>query len=57
MRVSPRSTKPERIDAGILYVKVLSAPWRQEAMYRKEALLHLIRNDHGCPTMKDIVFY
>jgi len=50
-------TRAERVENGILYVKVLSAPWRQEAIYRKEKLLESIRKEHGCPTLKDIVFY
>ena len=47
----------ERVENGIVYVKVSSAPWRQEAVYRKEILLKHIQNDLGCPTIKDIVFY
>jgi len=47
----------ERIDNGILYVKVSSAPWRQEAVYLKERLLRRIQKDEGCPTIKDIIFY
>lgn len=47
----------ERVENGIVYVKVSSAPWRQEALYRKEILLKRIQNDLGCPTIKDIVFY
>ena len=47
----------ERVENGILYVKVSSAPWRQEAVYRKEILLNRIQKDLGCPTIKDIVFY
>jgi hypothetical protein len=47
----------ERIDDGILYVKVASAPWRQEAVYLKEKLLRRIQKEEECPTIKDIVFY
>ncbi len=50
-------TKCDRVENGILYVKVLSAPWRQEAVYRKADLLERIRKEFGCPTMKDIVFH
>jgi hypothetical protein len=52
-----RESRCERIDGGILYVKVASAPWRQEAVYLKEKLLRRIQKDEGCPTIKDIVFY
>lgn len=47
----------ERIDQGILYVRVSSAAWRQEAVYLKEKILHRIQHEEGCPTIKDIVFY
>jgi hypothetical protein len=47
----------ERIEDGILYVKVASAPMRQEAVYLKEKLLRRIQKEEGCPTIKDIVFY
>ena len=50
-------SRAERIENGILYVKVSSAPWRQEAIYRREAVLERIRNEFGCPTVKNIVFY
>ena len=47
----------ERIENGVLYVKVLSAPWRQEAVYLKDGILHRIQTEEGCPTIHDIVFY
>jgi predicted nucleic acid-binding Zn ribbon protein len=47
----------ERIEDGILYVKVASAPWRQEAVYLKENILRRIQQELGCPTIKEIVFY
>jgi hypothetical protein len=47
----------DRIDNGVLYVKVSSAPWRQEAVYLKDTILRRIQKDEGCTTIKDIVFY
>jgi hypothetical protein len=47
----------ERIENGILYVKVSTAPWRQEALYLKERILQRIQKEEGCPTIKDIVFF
>ena len=47
----------ERIENGIMYVKLRSAPWRQEAVYCKDKVLKRIHNDFGCPTIKDIIFY
>jgi hypothetical protein len=47
----------ERIDSGIVYVKVASAPWRQEAAYLKENILQRIHKEFECFTIKDIIFY
>jgi hypothetical protein len=47
----------ERVEGGIVYVKVASAPWRQEAIYLKEILLKRIQREFECPSIKDIVFY
>lgn len=47
----------ERIGDGILYVRVFSASWRQEAAYLKETILRRIQREFGCPTIKDIVFH
>lgn len=47
----------ERVENGIIYVKIISSPWRQEALYQKETLLQRIQEEFGCPTIKDIVFY
>ena len=52
-----RVSRCERINAGILYVKVYASSWRQEAQYMKEKFLHRIHKDFGCSTIKDIVFY
>ena len=51
------ASRCERVENGILYVKVASAPWRQEAVYLKEQLLLKIQKEFCCPTIKDIVFY
>lgn len=50
-------TKCEKIENGILFVRVLSAAWRHEALYHKETILSRIHGKLGCPTIKDIVFY
>jgi predicted nucleic acid-binding Zn ribbon protein len=52
-----KNSSCERVEKGIVYVKISSAPWRQEALYMKEKLLKRIREELGCPTVKDIVFY
>jgi predicted nucleic acid-binding Zn ribbon protein len=50
-------TKCEKIENGILYVKVNTAPWRQEAAYMKDTIVIKIQKEFGCSTIKDIVFY
>ena len=49
-------TSCDRVENGILYVKVSSAAWRQEAVYRKETILERIRKESGCHSIRDIVF-
>jgi predicted nucleic acid-binding Zn ribbon protein len=49
-------SKCEKVENGILYVKVSSSPWRQEASYHKHTILERIHREFGCPTIKDIVF-
>ncbi|MDR2579357.1 MAG: DUF721 domain-containing protein [Chitinispirillales bacterium] len=50
-------TQCDRVEDGVLYVKVMSAPWRQELTYLKEPLKESIQRETGCETIKDIVFY
>lgn len=50
-------TKCGRVEDGILYVKVTTAPWRQELSYMKDAIKEKIANVTECGTIKDIVFY
>jgi predicted nucleic acid-binding Zn ribbon protein len=50
-------TECGRVDEGVLYVKVMSAPWRNELVYFKDMLKESILRETGCDTIKDIVFY
>ena len=50
-------TECNRVEEGILYVRVSSAPWRQEIIYLKQQILIQIKNITGCDTIKDIVFF
>jgi hypothetical protein len=50
-------TECTRVEQGVLYVRVVSAPWRQEIVFMKQQLLSKIRRETGCATIKDIVFY
>jgi predicted nucleic acid-binding Zn ribbon protein len=47
----------EKIENGVLYVKIKTASWRQEVAYLKDPIVQKIQKDFGCPTIKDIVFY
>ena len=47
----------DRIEDGILYVKISSASWRHELIYLKNQILKQIIKETGCTTIKDIVFY
>jgi predicted nucleic acid-binding Zn ribbon protein len=50
-------TECTRVERGVLYVQVASAPWRQEIVFMKQQLLYKIRKETSCTTIKDIVFY
>jgi predicted nucleic acid-binding Zn ribbon protein len=50
-------TECTRVDRGTLFVRVASAPWRQEINFMKQHLLHKISTETQCTTIKDIVFY
>ena len=46
-----------RVDNGILYVRVSSAPWRQEIVFIKKYILDTIRKETPCTSIRDIVFF
>jgi hypothetical protein len=50
-------TECTRVEQGVLYVRVVSAPWRQEIVFMKQQLLSKIYRETGCTTIRDIVFY
>lgn len=50
-------TECDRVEKGVLYVKVMSASWRQELFYLKDEIKKSILRETGCDTIKDIVFY
>jgi predicted nucleic acid-binding Zn ribbon protein len=50
-------TECTRVDQGTLYVRVESAPWRQEISFMKHHLISKIHRETNCTTIKDIVFY
>lgn len=50
-------TECSRVENGVLYVRVASAPWRQEISYIKQHLLDTIKQETPCTSIRDIVFY
>lgn len=46
-----------RVENGALFVRVPSAPWRQEMSFMKKLLISKIHEETGCMTINDIVFY
>jgi hypothetical protein len=50
-------TECTRVENGILYVRVASAPWRQEISFMKKRLISKIKEETDCITIEDIVFY
>ena len=50
-------TECTRVDQGVLYVRVVSSPWRQELSFMKQCLLEKIKRETECTTIRDIVFY
>lgn len=50
-------TTCSRVEDGCLYVKVSSAPWRQELVYLKQQLIDSLHKATGCMSISDIVFY
>jgi predicted nucleic acid-binding Zn ribbon protein len=47
----------ERIENGVVYVRISSASWRQEALFHKEEILKRIQKDFRCPSIREILFY
>lgn len=49
------ATECNRVENGIVYVRVLTAPWRQELAYLKQPLLDKIKKRFS--SINNIVFY
>lgn len=52
-----RYSECSRVEDGILYVRVKSAPWRHEISYHKRTILSQIAQTTGCTSIKDIVLH
>ncbi|MDO5576569.1 MAG: DUF721 domain-containing protein [Fibrobacter sp.] len=47
----------DRVEDGVLYVKVSSSSWRNELIYLKNKIINQIKKETECTTIRDIVFY
>lgn len=50
-------TRVERVESGILYVKVNSMTWRTELLFQKQVILQKIETIVGKDIIKDIRFF
>ena len=50
-------TQCDRIENGILYIRVMSSAWRQEIIYLKKIILKQILDNTDCNSIKDIVVF
>ncbi len=51
-----RNTQPERVEHGVIIVKVSSPTWRQELQFQKKEIIQKINNTIGKNVIKDIRF-
>ncbi len=51
-----RVTKPQRVESGILYVGVASAPWRAELTLQRREIIRKVNDAIGTNVIKDIRF-
>ncbi len=51
-----RNTQPERVEHGVIIVKVSSPTWRQELHFQKKEIIQKINNTIGKNVIKDIRF-
>ena len=50
------NTTPEKVEAGILYIKASNPTWRQELMFKKEEILKKLNKKLGEKIIKEIKF-
>ncbi len=51
-----RNTKPDRVEHGVIIVKVSSPTWRQELYFQKNEIIEKINNTIGKRVIRDIRF-
>jgi len=51
-----KNTEPDRVEYGVIIVKVSSPTWRQELYFQKNEIIKKINNKIGKNVIKDIRF-
>jgi len=51
-----KNTEPDRVEHGVIIVKVSSPTWRQELYFQKNEIIKKINNKIGKNVIKDIRF-
>jgi len=51
-----RNTEPDRVEHGVIIVKVSSPTWRQELYFQKKEIIQKINNTIGKKVIRDIRF-
>ncbi len=51
-----RNTQPDRVEHGVIIIKVSSPTWRQELYFQKKEIIQKINNTIGKNVIRDIRF-
>ena len=51
-----KNTQPDRVEHGVMIVKVSSPTWRQELYFQKKEIIQKINNTIGKNVIRDIRF-
>ena len=51
-----KNTEPDRVEHGVMIVKVSSPTWRQELYFQKKEIIQKINNKIGKNVIRDIRF-
>ena len=51
-----KNTQPDRVEHGVIIVKVSSPTWRQELYFQKKEIIQKINNTIGKNVIRDIRF-
>ena len=51
-----KNTQPDRVEHGVIIVKVSSPTWRQELYFKKKEIIKKINNTIGKNVIRDIRF-